>query len=70
MNIERLFSKGHKLLDYTRNRLSSQSTRALLCLGSWLHVGLVKDSDVIKVASLPDVVAEDAEELAKNWDLV
>ncbi|KIM60353.1 hypothetical protein SCLCIDRAFT_124557, partial [Scleroderma citrinum Foug A] len=49
INIERLFSKGRILLPHLRNRLSSQSIRALLCLGSWSHLGLVKDKDIRKV---------------------
>jgi len=46
---------------------SLQSTRALLCLGMWSTLGLVKDSDVKKVTELQDVEDNDAE-LADRWD--
>ncbi|KIM62895.1 hypothetical protein SCLCIDRAFT_118619, partial [Scleroderma citrinum Foug A] len=49
IDVERLFSKGRVLLPHLRNRLSSQSICALLCLGSWSHLGLVKDEDIRKV---------------------
>ena len=53
--MERLFSRGRLLLSHTRSRLSAQTTRALLCLGSWSLAGLVKDDDVKAVAVLDDV---------------
>ena len=56
--MERLFSRGHLLLSHTRSRLSAQTTRALLCLGSWSLAGLVKDDDVKAVAVLDDVEVE------------
>ncbi|KIM68770.1 hypothetical protein SCLCIDRAFT_105098, partial [Scleroderma citrinum Foug A] len=46
---ECLFSKGHILLPHLRNHLSAQSTRALLCLGSWSQLGFVKNEDIKKV---------------------
>jgi hypothetical protein len=58
VDVERLFSRGRLILSHTRSRLSVLSTRALLCLGSWGHLGLVKDEDVEAVAKLSD---EDAE---------
>ena len=61
VDVERLFSKGHILLPHLRNRLSSQSIRALLCLGSWSLLGLVKDEDVKKVVALDEVQEEDSE---------
>jgi hypothetical protein len=50
--VERVFSQGRLLLPYIRNRLSSKSMCALLCLGDWCRQGLVKDSN-IKPAALP-----------------
>ncbi|KIM61748.1 hypothetical protein SCLCIDRAFT_51980, partial [Scleroderma citrinum Foug A] len=35
IDVERLFSKGHMVLPYLHNCLSTQSTCALLCLGQW-----------------------------------
>lgn len=57
------------MLPYTRNRLSAQSTRALMCLHYWSKAGLVKDDDVLPVAKMADL-AEDAddEEMAEGWD--
>lgn len=57
-DVERLFSRGRLILSHTRSRLSTESTRALLCLGSWSLAGLVKDSDVEAVAVLDDVTAK------------
>ncbi|KAG2159349.1 uncharacterized protein EDB93DRAFT_1052088, partial [Suillus bovinus] len=44
--VEHVFSQGWHLLRFTRNRLSPSSTRAFLCLGSWLHCGLVAPEDL------------------------
>jgi hypothetical protein len=41
--------------------------RALLCLGLWSKLNLIKNEDVLKVTSLPDV-KDDEEELDKGWD--
>lgn len=65
--MERVFSQGRLLLPYIRNRLSSESTRALLCLGDWSRRGLVKDADIKAAALLPDVSGEEPP-LATGWD--
>ncbi|KZV90026.1 hypothetical protein EXIGLDRAFT_559559, partial [Exidia glandulosa HHB12029] len=46
VDVERTFSKGRILLSHIRNRLSAQSTRALLCLNSWIPLNIVKTSDI------------------------
>ncbi|KZV99873.1 hypothetical protein EXIGLDRAFT_572679, partial [Exidia glandulosa HHB12029] len=46
VDVERTFSKGRTLLSHIRNRLSAQSTRALLCLNSWIPLNIVKTSDI------------------------
>lgn len=69
MDVEQIFSQGHLLLSHVHSRLSSQSIRALLCLGCWSILGLVKDSDVMAVTVLPEVVGEE-EELDGGWDLI
>jgi len=46
-----------------------QSTCALLCLGAWSKLGLVKDKDVMQAARLPEVNEGEAE-LDSNWDWV
>ncbi len=48
VDIERVFSRGRLLLPHVRNGLSARSIRALLCLGEWSRLGLVKDKDVIR----------------------
>jgi hypothetical protein len=69
VDVERIFSRGRLLLSHVRNRLSVETTRALLCIGLWSQLGLVKDKDIDTVASLPDVVEED-ETLDDGWDSI
>ncbi|KIM53583.1 hypothetical protein SCLCIDRAFT_74190, partial [Scleroderma citrinum Foug A] len=59
IDVECLFSHGRLLLSHVRSRLSVKSTRALLCLGAWSHLGLVKNEDILKVGTLPEVDNED-----------
>ncbi|KIK32731.1 hypothetical protein CY34DRAFT_27167 [Suillus luteus UH-Slu-Lm8-n1] len=69
VDVERIFSRGRLLLSHVRNRLSAQSTRALLCVGLWSQLGLVKDKDISAVASLPEADADD-EALDNGWDSI
>lgn len=69
VDVERIFSRGRLLLSHVCSRLSSQSIRALLCLGCWSTMGLVKDTDVLGVAVLPDVEG-DEEALEDGWDAI
>ena len=69
IDVERLFSWGRLLLSHVRNRLSAQTTRALLCLGSWSLAGMVMDDDILKVALLNDVEG-DEEEFNDGWDSI
>ncbi|KII83107.1 hypothetical protein PLICRDRAFT_119816, partial [Plicaturopsis crispa FD-325 SS-3] len=68
-DVERVFSKGRLLLSSVRNRLSAQSTRALMCVGAWSLLGFIKDADVRAVTILPDVVGEE-EALPSGWDAI
>ncbi|KAF8230615.1 hypothetical protein L208DRAFT_1281038, partial [Tricholoma matsutake] len=43
------------VLSHTRSRLSVASTCALLCLGSWSVMGLVRDDDINAVAIMNEV---------------
>ncbi len=71
VDVERVFSKGRILLSHVRNRLSVQSTWALICLGTWSLIGYVKDVDVKAVTVLPDLREDENEEpLAEDWDLI
>jgi hypothetical protein len=69
VDVERLFSQGQLLLSHVRSRLTAQSTCALLCLGLWSKLNLIKNKDVLKMTSLPDV-KDDEEELDEGWDHV
>jgi hypothetical protein len=55
IDVERLFSRGRLVLSHTRSRLATQTTRAILCLGAWSKMGLVKDTDVLAVAKMKEV---------------
>jgi hypothetical protein len=67
-DVERVFSKGRLLLSHIRNRLSAQSTRAVLCLSYWSLMGLVQDSDVLAVTAQPDDGKEEPGAEADGWD--
>ena len=68
-DVERVFSKGRLLLPHIRNRLSSQSICALMCLGEWSLLGLVKDKDIHAVTVEAEVDGDD-EEFAEGWDAI
>jgi hypothetical protein len=68
VDVEHIFSHGHLLLSHVQSRLSAQTTRALLCVGLWAQLGLVKDCDIQSTTSLPDIEAE--EELLDGWDSI
>ena len=70
VDVERVFSKGRILLSHLHNRLSVQSTRALMCLGAWSLMGYVRDSDVKAVTMLPDLEDDEEEPLEENWDMI
>jgi hypothetical protein len=70
VDVERIFSRGWLILTHVRNRLSAQTSRALLCLGSWSLMGMVKDEDVFKVALMPDLEGENEAELEDGWDSI
>jgi len=67
VDVERVFSQGCLLLPYVRNRLSSESTCALLCLGNWSRRGFVKDGNIKAAAILPDVIGPEPR-LVSGWD--
>ena len=69
MDVERVFSKGRLCLSHVRNRLSAQTTRALLCVGEWSRLDLVAADDLNSAALLPDIDREEGE-LADGWDRI
>lgn len=78
VDVERVFSKGRILLSHVRNRLSAQTTRAVLCVGSWSllqeeHEGLmlIHPDDVLAVTKEPELEEEEADkELVEDWDRI
>jgi hypothetical protein len=71
VGVERTFSKGRLLLSHIRNRLSVQSTRALMCLGVWSLQGYVRDNDIKEVTALEELVGEERmDELSGDWDVI
>ena len=66
-DVKRIFSQGRIILSHIRNRLSSQSTCTLLCLGNWSLLGYIQDKDITAVTALPEVLG-DEEELEAGWD--
>jgi len=55
-------------LSHVRNRLSVQSTRALLCLGVWSAMGYVRNEDIKAATVLPEVGPDEVEVLPEDWD--
>ena len=71
VDVERLFSKGHMVLPYLHNCLSTQSTCTLLCLGQWSKLGLVKDDNLCKVTyGELELDGENDVELPEGWDKI
>ena len=68
IDVECLFSRGHLLLSHVCSRLSVQLTRALLSLGIWSELNLVKNTDVNEVSELQD--AEKERGLEDGWDKI
>ena len=64
-----MFSKGRLIISHIRNRLSAQSTRALLCLGYWSKLGLIRNDDLKAATSLPDAKI-DEEWSEDGWYIV
>ena len=69
IDVERLFSHGQLLLSHVRSCLSSQSTRALLCLGFWSRLGYIDAGNVLKVSKLPDINGEE-EDMGDDWGMI
>jgi hypothetical protein len=58
------------VLSHIRNRLSAQSTRAVMCLGDWSLLGYVKDKDVHAVTVQPEAEIDCNEDLPDGWDAI
>ena len=64
-----MFSQGRLLLSHVRSRLSVQSTRALLCLGTWSTLDLIEKEDFRAGLSRGEV-CEEEKDLAEDWDAI
>ncbi|KAF7776710.1 hypothetical protein Agabi119p4_5103 [Agaricus bisporus var. burnettii] len=69
VKVERIFSEGRSLLSHTRNRLASESTRALMCLGEWSISGFIKESDMLKVLKAGGEGSEDEIDMYEDEDV-
>jgi hypothetical protein len=69
IDVERVFSQGRILMSHIQNCLSLQTAHALMCLGDWSLLGLVKDKDVFAVTVQPEVDGNE-EELLDGWDAI
>ncbi|KAG2741725.1 hypothetical protein P692DRAFT_20750072, partial [Suillus brevipes Sb2] len=70
VDVERLYSRSRLLLSHVWSCLSVESTCALLCLGFWSKLNLVKSEDVVNVSMLPDLKAEEEVGLEDGWDRI
>ena len=71
VGVERTFSKGCLFLSHIHNRLSVQSTHALMCLGVWSLQGYVQDNNINTVTALEELVGEERmDELSADWDVI
>jgi hypothetical protein len=69
VDVERTFSQGRLVLSHVRSRLSIQSTRALMCLGSWSRAGFAPPKKMAMVLSpMADVPDDEDEWLDYGWD--
>ncbi|KAF5309387.1 hypothetical protein D9619_012291 [Psilocybe cf. subviscida] len=70
VNVERVFSQGRILLSHLRNRLSSATIRASMCVGEWSRMGFVRTQDITATAVLEDVEEGEDEYLELDWDKI
>ncbi len=72
--VEHIFSRARRLITWECNRLSSQSIRALMCVGAWSLMDLINEKDILAVtceAIVPpkDKSAEEVE-LPEDFDVI
>lgn len=71
VDVERVFSKGRLSISYLRNRLSVQTTRALLCLNVWINKGFLLDKEMVGwIQGQAVVMSEDEDDVAEGWDTI
>jgi hypothetical protein len=72
VDVERVFSRGRLMLTHTRSRLSAETSRAILCLGTWSSLDMVKTSSLAaSLRGIPDAAAGDIDMLMEDgWDAI
>lgn len=71
VDVERTFSRGRRLLSHVRSRLSAQTTHAVLCLGDWVRLDLVKAEDIRAISKLAEVKSDLLDyEMEAGWDRI
>lgn len=68
VDVERVFSKGRLILSHICNRLSVETTRALMCLGNWSKQGHIPDNVMKAASKLLDVKSTDILVEADEYD--
>jgi len=68
IGVECVFSQGRLVLPHVQNRLSSQMTHAVMTIGAWSKLGLVKDLDIKTALEKEDQGPE--EELPASWNAI
>lgn len=70
VDVERTFSRGRLLLSHVRSQLSAQTTRALLCVGEWSRLDLLREENLKPAAALPDIDGDEEYEMEDGWERV
>ncbi|TFK80654.1 hATC-domain-containing protein, partial [Polyporus arcularius HHB13444] len=71
VDVERVFSRGRRALSHIGSRLSAQTTCAILCVGTWSRLELIRPSDSLAVTSGPEVNNNDSDyEMEDGWDAI
>src|SRR5258708_39505830 len=68
VDVKQVFSCGRLILSHVHSCLSVQSTCALICLGSWSLLGLVKNTDILAIMALDNVEGNEEYKLEDGWD--
>lgn len=70
VDVERVFSRGRIILPHLRNGLSAHSIRAILCLGEWSLLDLIRDGDIELEVKAPELEGDVDVVLEDGWDAI
>ncbi|KIM53565.1 hypothetical protein SCLCIDRAFT_51203, partial [Scleroderma citrinum Foug A] len=56
VDMERAFSRGHLLILHVWSHLHVQTIWALMCIKDWRQQGLIKDTDILAVTMLEEML--------------